>query len=88
VRLDRREIGLIARADFPRLGLHSACARGNYGAVKYALAHGQSPSAVQGGVQPIHCAASSGSERIMRLLLEHGADVNAPRCERTTGETV
>lgn len=65
--------------DYPNLGLHSAAANGNVGLVKYALANGQPANAVLNGVLPIHAAASGGSEVVVRMLVESGADVNAPR---------
>ncbi|KAJ7072572.1 hypothetical protein C8F01DRAFT_1361898 [Mycena amicta] len=68
--------------DFPSLGLHAACATGNVGGVEFALARGQPVNSVLDGVLPIHVAASGGSERVVRVLIEHGADVNALRLPR------
>ncbi|KAF7315236.1 hypothetical protein MIND_00038000 [Mycena indigotica] len=68
--------------DFPSLGLHAACATGNVGGVEFALARGQPVNSVLDGVLPIHVAASGGSERVVRLLIDHGADVNALRLPR------
>ncbi|KAF7298109.1 hypothetical protein HMN09_01032300 [Mycena chlorophos] len=68
--------------DFPSLGLHAACASNNLGGVEFALARGQPVNSALDGVLPIHVAASSGSEKVVKLLLEHGADVNALRLPR------
>ncbi|GAA5883053.1 hypothetical protein JCM3774_001093, partial [Rhodotorula dairenensis] len=64
------------------LNLHSAAAKGNIGLVQYALANGQPVNSVLEGVLPIHAAASSGSELVVRMLVEAGADVNSPRLSR------
>ncbi|BGP57346.1 hypothetical protein JCM8202_002513 [Rhodotorula sphaerocarpa] len=64
------------------LNLHSAAAKGNIGLVQYALANGQPVNSVLDGVLPIHAAASSGSETVVRMLIEAGADVNSPRVSR------
>ncbi len=61
------------------LGLHSAAASGNLGLVKYALDHGQPVNSALDGVLPLHAACSGGDELVVRLLIERGADVNAPR---------
>jgi hypothetical protein len=66
----------------PNLELHSAAADGNVGLVHYALTHGQPINSVLHGVQPIHAAAAGGSISAMRMLIERGADVNAPRLPR------
>lgn len=66
----------------PNLELHSAAADGNVGLVHYALTHGQPINSVLHGVQPIHAAAAGGSVSAMRMLIERGADVNAPRLPR------
>lgn len=49
------------------------------GLVKYALMNGQPVNSVVNGVLPIHAAASSGNEAVVRMLIEAGADVNSPR---------
>ena len=49
------------------------------GLVKYALMHGQPVNSVLNGVLPIHIAASSGSELVVQMLIDAGADVNAAR---------
>lgn len=49
------------------------------GLAKYALTNGQPVNSVLNGVLPLHAACSGGNELIVRLLIEHGADVNAPR---------
>jgi len=61
------------------LGLHSAAASGDYGLVRYALSNGQPINSVLHGVLPIHVACSGGDEQVVHLLIDHGADVNAPR---------
>jgi ankyrin repeat protein len=63
----------------PQLGLHFAAATGNVGLVKYALSHGQPINSVLDGVLPIHAACSGGNDLVVRLLIDSGADVNAPR---------
>ncbi|CCM05687.1 uncharacterized protein FIBRA_07918 [Fibroporia radiculosa] len=68
--------------DFPHLGLHSAAATGDLGLVKYALEHGQPINSVLDGVLPLHAACSGGNDLVVRLLIEKGADVNAPRLPR------
>jgi hypothetical protein len=62
------------------LGLHSAAASGDFGLVRYALANGQPINSVLQGVLPIHVACSGGDEQVVNLLIDNGADVNAPRC--------
>lgn len=62
------------------LGLHSAAASGDYGLVRYALTNGQPINSVLQGVLPIHVACSGGDEQVVNLLIDNGADVNAPRC--------
>lgn len=56
--------------------------RSNAGLVQYALANGQPVNSVLDGVLPIHAAASSGNETVVRMLVEAGADVNSPRLSR------
>jgi ankyrin repeat protein len=63
----------------PHLGLHSAAATGNIGLAKYALSHGQPINSVIDGVLPLHAACSGGNDMVVRLLIDNGADVNAPR---------
>ncbi|KAI1785884.1 ankyrin repeat-containing domain protein, partial [Ganoderma leucocontextum] len=48
----------------------------------YALDHGQPVNSVVDGVLPLHVASSGGNDLIVRLLIERGADVNAPRLPR------
>ena len=52
------------------------------GLVQYALSHGQPVNSVLNGVLPLHAAASSGNETVVRMLIEAGADVNSPRLPR------
>lgn len=73
------EVKYNVTTDFPHLGLHAAAATGNLGLVKYALSHGQPINSVLHGVLPLHAACSSGDELVVNLLIENGADVNAPR---------
>ncbi|CBQ69810.1 conserved hypothetical protein [Sporisorium reilianum SRZ2] len=63
----------------PNLGLHSAAATGNIGLVKFALENGQPANSNLNGILPLHAACSGGSEQSVRMLIFHGADVNAPR---------
>ncbi|WVQ83009.1 hypothetical protein IAT38_005147 [Cryptococcus sp. DSM 104549] len=66
----------------PNLELHSAAASGNVGLVHYALTHGQPVNSVLHGVLPLHAACSGGSLSVVRMLIERGADVDAPRLPR------
>ncbi|KAG7449559.1 uncharacterized protein BT62DRAFT_991743 [Guyanagaster necrorhizus] len=68
--------------EFPSFDLHSAAATGNMGLVEYALARGQPINSVLDGVLPLHAACAGGNEQVVKLLIEHGADVNAPRLPR------
>lgn len=65
--------------DFPDLGLHRAAATGDVGLATYALSHGQPVNSVLDGVLPLHAACSVGNEPVVQLLIDHGADVNAPQ---------
>ncbi|SCV71461.1 BQ2448_3049 [Microbotryum intermedium] len=78
----RHQARLGVTTDYVDLSLHSACANGNVGLVKYALQHGQPVNSVLNGVLPLHAAASSGNEQIVRMLIAAGADVNSPRLPR------
>ncbi|KAI5890384.1 uncharacterized protein SCHCODRAFT_02509201, partial [Schizophyllum commune H4-8] len=49
------------------------------GLVEYALARGQPVNSVLDGVLPLHAACAGGSEPVVKLLIDHGADVNGPR---------
>jgi hypothetical protein len=60
-------------------GLHSAAASGNRGLVEYALTRGQPVNSVLDGVLPLHAACAGGDDQVVKLLIDHGADVNAPR---------
>lgn len=66
----------------PNLELHSAAASGNIGLVHYALTHGQPVNSVLHGVLPLHAACSGGSVDVVKMLIERGANVNAPRLPR------
>ncbi|KAI1785873.1 hypothetical protein LXA43DRAFT_1035907 [Ganoderma leucocontextum] len=81
-RNQRTEAKYNVTLDFPHLGLHSAASSGNLGLVTYALDHGQPVNSVVDGVLPLHVASSGGNDLIVRLLIERGADVNAPRLPR------
>ncbi|GBE81064.1 hypothetical protein SCP_0307880 [Sparassis crispa] len=81
-RTQRAEAKYNVVTEFPHLGLHSAAATGNVGLVKYALDHGQPINSVLDGVLPLHAACSGGNDIVVRLLIEKGADVNAPRLPR------
>lgn len=52
------------------------------GLATYALNTGQPVNSVLDGVLPLHVACSGGSEVVVRLLIERGADVNAARLPR------
>ncbi|GAA6041380.1 hypothetical protein JCM8097_007694 [Rhodosporidiobolus ruineniae] len=80
--LCRQDARLGITTAYRDLSLHSACAHGNVGLVQYALTHGQPVNSVLNGVLPLHAAASSGSETVVRMLIEAGADVNSPRLPR------
>lgn len=60
------------------LGL-TLCPATLLGLVQYALTHGQPANSVLDGILPLHAACSGGSELVVKLLLDFGADVNAPR---------
>jgi ankyrin repeat protein len=49
------------------------------GLVKFALTNLQPVNSVLNGVLPLHAAASSGNVAIVQMLIDYGADVNAPR---------
>ncbi|KAL0956254.1 hypothetical protein HGRIS_002408 [Hohenbuehelia grisea] len=78
----RAEAKYNVSTDFPNYGLHAAAATGNIGLVEYALAHGQPINSVLDGVLPLHAASAGGDEQVVKLLLDYGADVNAPRLPR------
>ncbi|KIJ38590.1 hypothetical protein M422DRAFT_176413, partial [Sphaerobolus stellatus SS14] len=62
------------------LGLHKAANSGDVGLVHYALSEGQPVDAVWDGITALHAAAAGGSEHVVKLLIENGADVNFGRC--------
>jgi hypothetical protein len=63
----------------PNYGLHAAAASGNLGLVKYALEHGQPVNSALDGLLPLLADCHGGSDLVVRLLIEHGADLNAQR---------
>lgn len=71
--------------EYPNYGLHSAAATGNIGLVSFALTNGQPTNAVLDGVLPLHAAASGGNTRVVRMLIDAGADLNAGRLSRKLG---
>ncbi|KAG8678383.1 hypothetical protein FRC08_017819, partial [Ceratobasidium sp. 394] len=71
--------------EYPNYGLHSAAATGNIGLVSFALTNGQPTNAVLDGVLPLHAAASGGNTRVVRMLIDAGADPNAGRLSRKVG---
>lgn len=52
----------------------------------YALTHGQPVNSLLHGCLPLHAACSGGSLSVVRMLIERGADVNAPRLPRRYSE--
>lgn len=52
------------------------------------MTHGQPVNSLLHGVLPLHAACSSGSEQIVRMLIDRGADVNAPRLPRRYAESL
>ncbi|KAG8875056.1 hypothetical protein FRB98_008114 [Tulasnella sp. 332] len=68
--------------EYPNLRLHGAAAKGDIGLVQYALTHGQPANSVLDGILPLHAACSGGSELVVKLLIDFGADVDAPRLPR------
>ncbi|KAI5474797.1 Ankyrin repeat protein [Pseudohyphozyma bogoriensis] len=72
--VQRAEARLGVTTEFKDLNLHSLAT--------YALLHGQPVNSLLNGVLPLHAAATSGNEAIVRLLIEYGADVNSPRLPR------
>ncbi|KAH9160638.1 hypothetical protein EDB89DRAFT_382888 [Lactarius sanguifluus] len=81
-RFHKAEAKFNVTTEFPHLGLHSAAVTGNIGLAKYALSHGQPINSVIDGVLPLHAACSGGNDMVVRLLIDNGADVNAPRLSR------
>ncbi|KAL1742362.1 ankyrin repeat-containing domain protein, partial [Schizophyllum fasciatum] len=73
-RLARRTASTADVPAVPSLGLHAAAATGNMGLVEYALARGQPVNSVLDGVLPLHAACAGGSEPVVKLLIDHGAD--------------
>lgn len=71
--------------EYPNYGLHSAAATGNLGLVSFALTNGQPTNAVLDGLLPIHAAASGGNTRVVRMLIDAGADLNIGRLSRKLG---
>jgi ankyrin repeat protein len=53
--------------------------------VSFALTNGQPTNAVLDGVLPLHAAASGGNVSVVRMLIDAGADLNAPRLSRKLG---
>ncbi|KAI0296519.1 hypothetical protein B0F90DRAFT_1819949 [Multifurca ochricompacta] len=82
LRSHKAEAKFNVTTEFPQLGLHSAAATGNIGLAKYAISHGQPINSVIDGVLPLHAACSGGNDMVVRLLIDNGADVNAPRLPR------
>lgn len=61
--------------------LHLAAANCNPSFVAHALRNGQAVDSFFQGVTPLHAAASCGDEACVKLLLAHGANVNAARAQ-------
>ncbi|KAF4598462.1 hypothetical protein EYR38_006864 [Pleurotus pulmonarius] len=68
--------------EFTNYNLHAGAANGDIGLVEFALARRQPINSVLDGVQPLHAAAAGGNEQVVKLLIDYGADVNAPRLPR------
>ncbi|KAF7428510.1 hypothetical protein PC9H_007734 [Pleurotus ostreatus] len=68
--------------EFTNYNLHAGAANGDIGLVEFALHRRQPINSVLDGVQPLHAAAAGGNEQVVRLLIDYGADVNAPRLPR------
>ncbi|CAO1635330.1 unnamed protein product [Parajaminaea phylloscopi] len=60
-------------------GLHAAAAGGNPTLLARALRKGEPVDSILHGVTALHAASSCGDEACVKLLLAHGADVNAAR---------
>ena len=61
------------------LFLNSPLKLSSLGLVKYALSKNQPVNSVMFGLQALHLASASGNLAICKMLVEAGADVNAPR---------
>lgn len=69
------DVGQVARNPMQVQALHAAVAGRNEEAVRLLLQAGADPNAVQhGGWTPLMAAEEHGDERIIELLLAHGAD--------------
>lgn len=66
-------------SDYTNLNLHQAAFTNDVGSAAFALRNGQPQNSVYKGTLPIHAASLAGSRDVLRMLIDAGADVNAPR---------
>lgn len=52
------------------------------------MEHGQPVNSVLDGVLPLHAACAGGNVQVVKVLIDHGADVNAPRYVSTLPQNV
>ena len=61
------------------LNLHQAAFTNDVGSAAFALRNGQPHNSVFKGTLPIHAASLNGSKDVLKMLIDVGADINAPR---------
>ncbi|EIM21895.1 ankyrin, partial [Wallemia mellicola CBS 633.66] len=72
-------------SDYTNLNLHQAAFTNDVGSAAFALRNGQPQNSVYKGTLPIHAASLAGSRDVLRMLIDAGADVNAPRLPKHVG---